>query len=81
MGSMKVSVYSGASVVMHQMTQFRLPSAVEDDSLDDDLRLGGNDEADHLRPLTRNELRARTLETIQRNQERNRLKRSNSKIR
>lgn len=82
-GSMKTSAYSGISYVLNQISQFRLPSALETDNADDDddLRRANGDGGDHLRPLTRKELRARTLESIQRSQERNRLRRSNSKIR
>ena len=77
----KVAAPAGSSVVMHQILQYRLPSAVDDDANDDDVAHcgAGGDDNDHLRPLTRSELRSRTMESIQRNQERNKMKRSNSK--
>ena len=58
------------SAVMHQMMHFRLPSAVEDDENEEARRAGRSEDQEALRPLTRNELRAKTLENMQRNLER-----------
>lgn len=58
------------SAVMHQMMHFRLPSAVEDDENEEARRVGRSEDQEALRPLTRNELRAKTLENMQRNLER-----------
>jgi hypothetical protein len=71
----KNSLAIGSSAVIQQMLHFRLPSAVEEEE-GDERRLGRSDESDSLRPLTRNELRAKTLESLQRNVERGKNKKS-----
>lgn len=65
------------ATVVQQMMHFRLPSAIEDDDSEDTRRGGRGDESESLRPLTRNELRAKTLENMQRSLERGK----NKKIR
>ena len=72
----KNSLAIGSSAVFQQMLHFRLPSAVEEEEGGDERRLGRSDESDSLRPLTRNELRAKTLESLQRNVERGKNKKS-----
>jgi hypothetical protein len=58
------------SAVIHQMMHFKLPSAVEDDENEEARRAVRSEDQEALRPLTRNELRAKTLENMQRNLER-----------
>jgi hypothetical protein len=63
-----------ASIVQQKILSFKLPSAVDDD-VD-----AGVEDGENGRPLTREELRTRTMLAMQRNQEKMRMRRSSSKM-
>ena len=73
---------SGNPVVMNRILQYKLPSATDDDqeSVSDASKFREDVGVDTTRPLTRDELRSRTLMAIQRSQEKLRVKKSHSKL-
>lgn len=66
------------SIVNGKMTQFKLPSALEDDNDEGEAR----DSNDHgpNRPFTREELRIKTLQSIRKNEDKLKAKRANLKF-
>jgi len=72
----------GSPLVMNRILQYKLPSATDDDqeSVSDTSKFRDDVGGDHARPLTREELRSRTLMAIQRSQEKLKVKKSQSKL-
>ena len=72
----------GNPLVMNRILQYKLPSATDDDqeSVSDNSKFREDVGGDNTRPLTRDELRSRTILAIQRSQDKLRFKKSHSKL-
>ena len=72
----------GNPLVLNRILQYKLPSATDDDqeSVSDNSKVREDVGGDNTRPLTREELRSRTILAIQRSQEKLRFKKSHSKL-
>lgn len=72
----------GNPIVMNRILQYKLPSAMEDEeeSINEPAKFRDDLGVDSTRPLTREELRNRTLLTIQKNQDKLKVKKSLSKV-
>lgn len=73
-GLKQVHGLSNMSSVLAKISQYKLPSAVEEDAFDLE---HDNDNDESLRPLSMSELQARTLEHIRWTQERSKMKKTN----
>lgn len=78
-GARKKSAPNTLSLVNGRMLQFKLPSAADDNESEEGDARDGNENNTTNRPFTRNELKIRTLHSIQKAQDKLKAKRANLK--